>query len=76
MVEKRRQAQKKANGKIAVPKEICLKCGAYLQSCYIHTSEAGKRTIKRIGLVCPNVSCDYIIKDFVELEDTEEGEEE
>jgi hypothetical protein len=69
----RRQGQLKSNGKKAVPKPICPNCGGYLQSCYIHTSEAGKRTIKRIGLVCPNPSCDFIIKDLVELEDI--GEE-
>ena len=61
--KKRRQGQKGAT-----PKQICPKCGEYLKS-------AGGREGKlwrRIGLYCPNPACDYIVKDFVELEEEAE----
>jgi len=67
--KKRRQGQ---GG--ATPKTVCPKCGEYLQSCYIRGPVEEKRNMKKIGLCCPSLSCDYLIKDFVELEDTEEGE--
>jgi len=64
---KRRQGQKGAT-----PKELCPTCGEYLKT-------AGGRDGKvwrRVGLYCPSSTCDYIAKDFIELEDMEEGEEE
>ncbi len=67
MVVKRRQGQ---GG--ATPKEICPKCGEYLQKCYKRVSANGKQMFKDVGLICPSHTCDYIIKDFVQLEDTEE----
>lgn len=71
---KRRQGQKKADGKTATPKQICPKCGEYLQTCYIRkSSEAGSRFLEA-GLICPSSTCDYIIKNIVEIEDTEETE--
>jgi hypothetical protein len=77
MIEtKRRQGQKKPDGKTAIPKSICPQCGEYLQSCYMRGSGEGKRTLKRVGLGCPDPACSYIEKDFVELEDTQEGEKE
>jgi hypothetical protein len=70
MAVKRRQAQKKADGTESVPKELCPKCENYLKTA---GGREGK-TWKRIGLYCPNPSCDYIIKDYIELEDMEEEE--
>jgi len=72
MTEEKKRAQGQRG---SVPKTICPKCGEYLQSCYIRGSKEEKRNMKKIGLCCPSDTCDYIIKDFVELEDTEEGEE-
>jgi hypothetical protein len=68
MVEiKRRQGQKGAT-----PKTVCPKCEKeYLKTAW----STENRKWKRLGLFCPSSTCDYIIKDFVELEDTEEGEE-
>ena len=43
-------------------------CGECLQSCYLRGSDEGKRTLKIIGLRYPSPTCDYIFKDFVELE--------
>lgn len=65
---KRRQGQKGAE-----PKNVCPKCEKeYLKTSY----GTDKKKFVRIGQYCPNPACDYIVKDFVELEDTEDGEEE
>ena len=64
---KRRQGQKKGE-RIATPKKICPKCGEYLKTAW--TVE--NRKMQRVGLSCPSKSCDYIVKDQVELgEETE-----
>ena len=64
---KRRQGQ---GG--ATPKTICPKCEKeYLKS----ASGRDGRVWKRVGQYCPNQACDYIIKDWVELNDLEEGAE-
>ena len=61
---KRRQGQRGCN-----PKEICPKCGKeYLKSA---TGRYGK-VLKRVGQFCPNPACDYMVKDYVELEDIED----
>lgn len=65
--KKRRQGQ---GG--AIPKQICPKCGEYLQSCYIRGSAEENRNMKKIGLCCPSSTCDYIEKDLVGLEEETE----
>jgi hypothetical protein len=72
----RRQGQLKANGKKAVSKPVCPKCDEIMNRTYKRSNEANKRAYVGIGWYCPNPTCDYIIKDFEELEDTEEGENE
>ena len=67
---KRRQGQRGAT-----PKPICPKCGEYLKRCYTRSNEDNKRAYVGIGWSCPSVTCDHMIKDFVELEDIEEGAE-
>jgi hypothetical protein len=53
----------------STPKSICPKC----EKEYLKTAWSTKnRKWVRIGLFFPGASCDYIIKDFIELEDTEE----
>lgn len=69
---KRRQGQKKANGKTAEPKPICVKCGEYMKRAYTREVVEGKRVFVGSGWTCPSKTCDYIIKDLVELEDTDE----
>jgi ssDNA-binding Zn-finger/Zn-ribbon topoisomerase 1 len=64
------------NGKRAVPKEVCPKCDTIMQRFYKRSGKDTKRAFISIGWYCPNPTCDYLIKDFVELEDTEEGEKE
>jgi hypothetical protein len=62
---KRRQGQAGAT-----PKNVCPKCEKeYLKTAW---GQENKK-MKRIGQYCPNPACDFIEKDFVELED-EEGE--
>jgi hypothetical protein len=52
----------------AKAKTICPKCGEYyLKTAWITEN----RKWKRMGLCCPNPSCDYIIKDWVELDEGE-----
>jgi hypothetical protein len=68
---KRRQGQRGSE-----PKPICPKCNEYLKRIYIRTRKGSKWTNVPYGWTCTVSSCDYIIKDFVEIEDTEEGEEE
>jgi ssDNA-binding Zn-finger/Zn-ribbon topoisomerase 1 len=71
MAEEKKRSQGQRG---AIAKTICPKCGEYLQSCYIRGSKEENRNMKRTGVCCPSPSCDYILKDFVELEDTEELE--
>jgi hypothetical protein len=63
---KRRQGQ---NG--ATPKQICPKCGKYLKTAWMLKN----RKYKRVGLCCPSLTCDYIVKDIVEIKDEDEDEE-
>jgi hypothetical protein len=63
-VKKRRQGQ---GG--ATPKTICSKCDKeYLKTAW---GQENKK-MKRIGQYCPNPACDYIIKDWIEM-DADEG---
>jgi hypothetical protein len=71
--KKRRQGQKKANGTTAKAKPVCPKCGEICVRAYTRGNEERKRAYIGSGWVCPSKTCDYIIKDLVELEDTEEA---
>jgi hypothetical protein len=66
--KKRRQGQRGAT-----PKPICPKCGEYLRRCYVHESTGVSRSYAGAGWICPTSTCDYIIKDYVELEDEAEA---
>ena len=68
--KKRRQGQIRKDGKTSTPKEICPKCGEYLKTAWMLEN----RKYKRVGLTCPNPTCDHMEKDFIEIE--EEPEEE
>ena len=67
---KRRQGQRGAT-----PKPICPKCNEYLKRTYTRSNEENKRAYVGMGWSCPSVTCDYIIKDLVELEDEAEPED-
>jgi len=67
--KKRRQEQRDAT-----PKPLCPKCGEYLIRNYIHKSIDGKQAFVGSGWTCPSATCDYIIKDFVELDEGENVE--
>ncbi len=72
MTEKqRRQGQKKADGRTAVPKPVCPKCGEICVRSYTRGNEERKRAYIGSGWACPSKTCDHIIKDLVELEDIE-----
>ncbi|HMB45251.1 MAG TPA: hypothetical protein VKL21_05465 [Candidatus Methanoperedens sp.] len=73
---KRRQGQKKPNGRIAIPKPICPECGEMMIRTYTRGNAERKRAYVPAGWSCPSSTCYYIEKDYVELEDTEEGEAE
>ena len=74
VIEKqRRQGQKKADGRTAVPKPVCPKCGEICVRAYTRGNEERKRAYIGSGWACPSKTCDYIIKALVELEDTEEA---
>lgn len=66
--KKRRQGQRGST-----LKTVCPKCNdEYLKTAF---GTEGKR-FKRIDQCCPNPACDYILKDYVELEyETEPFEE-
>ena len=68
---KRRQGQRGAT-----PKPLCPKCNEYLKRCYTRESDNGKRVLVGFGWTCPSPTCDYLVKDWVELEDSEDTEEE
>ena len=69
----REKAKTRTAGRTKQPlKTICPKCEKeYLKTAF----GTDKKQFKRIGQYCPNPSCDYILKDFVELEDTENIDE-
>ena len=67
-----RQGQKKANGRRAIPKPVCAKCGKILLRTYIQETVDGKRRFIKSGWTCPAATCDYVINDLVELMDEEE----
>lgn len=59
-VKKRRPGQGRAT-----PKTICPKCEKeYLKTAW---GQENKK-MKRIGQYCPNPVCDYIIKDWIEMD--------
>jgi hypothetical protein len=61
---KRRQGQKGV-----IPRPLCPKCGEYLKRSYTRGTVNGKRCFVESGWTCPEINCDYIVKDFVELEE-------
>ena len=71
--KKRRQGQKKADGTTAKAKPVCPKCGEICVRAYTRGNEERKRAYIGSGWACPSPTCDHIIKDFVEMEDTEEA---
>ena len=70
---KRRQGQKKADGTTAEPKPICPKCGEITVRVSKRGNAAQKRAYIGAGWMCPSKTCDYITKDFVELEEETES---
>ena len=64
-VEKMTEPTKRRQGQKGVKKikEVCPECGEYLKTAWVLEN----RKFKRIGLCCPSSTCDYIIKDLVEL---------
>ncbi len=65
--KKRRQGQIKPNGKKATPKPLCPKCGEILRRNYTRELVDGKQRYVPGGWTCPSSSCDYIVKDLVDL---------
>jgi hypothetical protein len=53
------------------PKPVCPKGDEILKRCYTRSNEENKRAYVGIGWACPYASCDYIVKEFVELEEGE-----
>jgi hypothetical protein len=75
--KKRRQGQKKPDGRTAAPKPVCPKCGEILRRTYTREpGEGGKRGFKGSGWSCPSSTCDCMMKDYVVIADTEENTEE
>jgi len=74
-IKKKRQGQKKADGTTAKAKPVCPVCGEYLKRNYTRELVDGKQRFVKGGWTCPSKTCDYIIKDMVELEDIEEEAE-
>jgi hypothetical protein len=64
--KKRRQGQRGAT-----PKPICPKCGEYLKRAYTRELVNGKQQYVKSGWSCPSSTCDYMAKDFVELDEGE-----
>ncbi|WP_292372336.1 hypothetical protein [Methanosarcina sp. UBA411] len=62
--------ERKQQGHGKAQKTICPKCGEE----YLETAGGKKgNSWKKIGLYCPNPSCDYIVKDPVKLEEETES---
>lgn len=73
--KKYRQGQKKADGSKAIPKPLCPKCGEITVRAYTRGSAERKRAYVPSGWMCPSSTCDYIIKDFVQLGEEQEETE-
>ena len=56
----------------ATHKSTCPKCGDILKRNYTREVINGKQQYVASGWICPSSTCDNIIKDLVELEDTED----
>jgi len=65
--KKKRQGQRGAT-----PKPTCPKCGDILKRNYTREVINGKQQYVASDWICPSSTCDHIIKDLVELEDTED----
>jgi hypothetical protein len=73
----RRQGQKRADGHVSTPKELCPKCNIKGKTEYLVTAWKTKnRKFVRVGLVCPSDSCDYICKDSIDVEFKEDIQDE
>jgi len=70
---KRRQGQIKADGTKATPKPVCPKCGEITVRVSFRGDKNRGRAYIPTGWMCPSSTCDYIIKDYVELKDDEEN---
>lgn len=68
----KRQGQKKPDGRTATPKPLCPKCGEITVRAYTRGNAERKRAYVGCGWMCPSSTCDYIVKDFVELEEETE----
>jgi hypothetical protein len=68
----RRQGQKKPDGTTAKAKPLCPKCGEMLVRVSYRGDKSRGRAYIPAGWMCPSPTCDYIIKDLVELIDEEE----
>ena len=68
------EGQKNQMAREQPPKPVCPKCGEICVRAYRRGNEERKRAYIPAGWMCPSSTCDYIIKDLVELEDTEENE--
>jgi hypothetical protein len=72
----RRKGQKKPDGTTATPTPTCPKCEArkgesidLIRTYSRGVNAHGRRTFIPDGWRCPDKSCDFIMKDFVEIED-------
>ena len=65
--KKKRQGQRGAT-----PKPLCIKCGEIMKRTHTREMVDGKQRYIPMGWSCPSSTCDYIIKDLVELGDGEE----
>lgn len=72
MAEKHRQGQTKPDGTKAIPKAKCPKCSKIMVRVSYRGGKSQGRAYIPVGWMCPSKTCDYIIKDFVEIEDDEE----
>jgi len=72
---KRRQGQLKPDGTKAVPKPTCPKCSKIMVRVSFRGDKSQGRAYIPAGWMCPSSTCDYIIKDFVELTEEEDKEE-
>jgi len=72
----RRKGQKTGANKKAVPKPTCPTCEKLgkgridlIRTYYRGRNADGEKTFIPDGWRCPDKSCDFIMKDFVEIED-------
>jgi ssDNA-binding Zn-finger/Zn-ribbon topoisomerase 1 len=69
---KKTEHKKRQEQQGAALKPLCPKCGEFLKRLYTRGKVGGKLKYVEFEFMCSSSTCEYIIKNFIGLEDTDE----